>query len=94
VLEDEDDLGVHPDLRYDGPRPLYRQVADHIEERIRSGELEVDVRLPAERDLMDHYRVSYSTIRRAMEELRKRHTINTVHGKGNYVARVPAERGE
>jgi GntR family transcriptional regulator len=91
--EDEDDeLGVHPDIRYTGPAFVYAQVADHIEERIRSGDLGVDEQLPPERELADQYRVAYMTIRRAMQELRARGTISTIHGRGTFVVKVPPKK--
>lgn len=92
VREDDDKREVHPDLRINGRMPLYEQVANLLEDRIRAGELGVDDRLIAERELAEYFGVSYSTVRRAMEELRDRGTVSTVHGKGTYVVRVPRRR--
>jgi GntR family transcriptional regulator len=70
-----------------GPEPerAYVRVADDIEARIRSGELPAGSRLRSERDLAEHYEVSYGTIRRAMKMLRDRNLIETRHGHGTYV---------
>lgn len=67
----------------------YLRVADDIANRIASGELAPGARLRAERELAEHYEVSYGTIRRAMEVLRERELIATVHGRGTFVADKP-----
>ena len=63
----------------------YLRVADDIAARIASGELPPGARLRAERDLAEHYGVSYGTVRRAMEVLRERGLITTIHGRGTFV---------
>jgi DNA-binding transcriptional MocR family regulator len=50
------------------------------------------LRLRPERDLAEHYDVSYGTIRRAMEVLRERRLVETSHGRGGperCPARIP-----
>jgi DNA-binding GntR family transcriptional regulator len=64
----------------------YLRVADDIAARITSGELTAGTRLRAERDLATHYGVAYGTIRRAMQVLRERDLIETIHGRGTFVA--------
>jgi GntR family transcriptional regulator len=44
-------------------------------------------RLRAERELAEHYEVAYGTVRRAMEVLRERRLIETIHGRGTFVTR-------
>lgn len=73
----------------DGPRLVYVQVADLIAGRIARGELAPGSRLPAERDLAAEYGVAYDTIRRAAAVLRERGLIETVHGRGTFVAIPP-----
>lgn len=65
---------------------VYVRVADDIAGRIASGELASGTRLRAERDLATHYGVAYGTIRRAMQLLRERELIVTIHGRGTFVA--------
>ena len=65
---------------------VYVRVADDIAARIASGELASGTRLRAERDLAAHYGVAYGTIRRAMQLLRERELIVTIHGRGTFVA--------
>lgn len=63
----------------------YLRVADDIAAHIASGELVPGARLRSERDLAGHYGVSYGTVRRAMEVLRERGLIETIHGRGTFV---------
>ena len=65
----------------------YLRVADDIAARIASGELAPGARLRGERDLATYYEVSYGTVRRAMEVLRERGLIETIHGRGTFVRR-------
>jgi DNA-binding GntR family transcriptional regulator len=39
----------------------------------------------SERDLAEYYGVAYATVRRAMQVLRERGLIETIHGRGTYV---------
>ena len=82
-------LLVVSDLEATGGRDAdlaYVRVADDIAARIASGELKPGARLRAERELAEHYGVSYGTIRRAMEVLRERGLITTIHGRGTFVS--------
>ncbi|NDL58872.1 winged helix-turn-helix domain-containing protein [Phytoactinopolyspora mesophila] len=71
-----------------GPGYLFAKVADHIEARIRCGELSPDGRLAGERALAEEYGVSLGTARRAVAELRERGLVVVLPAKGTYV--VPA----
>ena len=79
--------GDFPRLDRAGPELVYAMIADHIEARIRHGDLTPGQRLPAERELADNYGVAYMTMRRAIRELRERKLVLTVVGKGNFVVR-------
>jgi GntR family transcriptional regulator len=77
------------DLEASGGRDAelaYVQIADDIAARITSGELQPGARLLSERALADYYGRSYQTVRRAMEVLRERGLIVTIHGRGTFVA--------
>ena len=67
----------------DSPVLAYVQLADDLARKIGSGEL--TGRLPAERDLASEYGVAYGTVRRAMELLRERGLVESVHGRGTFV---------
>jgi len=66
-----------------GAEYAYVQVANDIERRITEGE--ITAKLPSERSLAEDYGVAYTTVRRAMEVLRERRVIITVHGRGTFV---------
>ncbi|MEV5309981.1 GntR family transcriptional regulator [Streptomyces sp. NPDC052610] len=80
------DYSAVPDFNPQGPQLVYVAVADHVEARIRAGELQPGARLPAERDLAQEYGVAYLTVRRAAQVLRDRGLIVTVHGRGTFVS--------
>jgi DNA-binding GntR family transcriptional regulator len=76
------------DLEASGGRDAdlaYVQIADDITNRIASGELRPGARLLSERALAGYYGRSYQTVRRAMEVLRERGLITTIHGRGTFV---------
>jgi len=68
----------------DSPELAYIQVANLLAARIQAGEIKG--RLPSERDLAEDYGVAYGTVRRAMEVLRERGLVVSVHGRGTFVA--------
>lgn len=68
---------------HDAPDPVYEQVASLLEREIRDGTR--TGRLPSERDLAVELGVSYGSVRHAMELLRDRGLIRTIHGRGTYV---------
>jgi GntR family transcriptional regulator len=70
----------------DGPTPLYVQVADLIEGMIRDGTLPPNRPIPSEATIQQRYGVARGTTRKAVEVLRERGLVFTVHGKGTFVA--------
>ncbi len=67
-------------------RPIYDQIYTQIRGQILSGALEPGQALPSIRALAKDLRVSVITTKRAYDELEKEGHINTVPGKGCYVA--------
>jgi DNA-binding FadR family transcriptional regulator len=61
----------------------YMQIADDIVRRINEGEIKH--KLPSEWAMVEEYGASYTTVRRAMKELRKREVIASQHGRGTFV---------
>ena len=77
----------------EGPAFMYEQIADHIEARIRAGELPPGSRLPGEQALRQEYGIALSTVRKAMGLLRDRGLITTRASLGSFVNReIPAKR--
>lgn len=66
---------------------VYARLADHIAARIGAGHYAPGAMLPNEREMTAEYGVSIDTVRRAMEELRKRGLVVTYPSRGTYVAR-------
>ena len=66
--------------------PLYRQIADGLRSKIDSGELEPGSQLPTEDELMSIYHASRNTVRGAINQLTIRGLVNTLHGRGTFVA--------
>jgi GntR family transcriptional regulator len=61
------------------------QVSADIEVDIDAGRLAPDTRLPSEAELSQQYGVARVTVRRAIELLRDKGKVVTVHGRGTYV---------
>ena len=66
-------------------RPIYRQLSDLLEARFVE-EARPGDRLPSEAELSEQFDVNRLTVRRALNELNQRGLIETVHGKGSFVA--------
>ncbi|MBB3112507.1 DNA-binding transcriptional MocR family regulator [Paenibacillus phyllosphaerae] len=67
-------------------KPLYQQIADHLEQRISLGELPSGSLLPAERKLSEQLGVNRSTVVQAYEELRASGLIESMKGSGTRVS--------
>ncbi len=79
------------ELRADSPpgltaRPLYQQVKDYIEDRIKSGKWPPEARIPSENELVRTLGVSRMTINRALRELSEAGLLIRLQGVGTYVA--------
>lgn len=66
--------------------PIYLQIKNQIKVQIISGKLKVGEQLPSIRFLAKELRVSMITAKRAFDELELDGFINSVQGKGNFVA--------
>ena len=65
---------------------LYERILLVLVEQIRSGKLPVGSKLPTEAELTAQYRVSRTTARRALDELRRRGLVERQAGRGTFVA--------
>ena len=68
------------------PDPIYEQVSKQIKAQIISGDLAEGDALPSIRKLAMELQISVITTKRAYEELEKEGFIDTVSGKGCFVA--------
>jgi DNA-binding FadR family transcriptional regulator len=68
--------------------PRYRLVAEEIAARIRAGDLPLDSKMPADKDLVVQLGVSRTTVREAMIALELMGYVVTRYGAGAFVART------
>lgn len=66
--------------------PIYLQIKNQIKAQIISGSLKTGEKLPSIRFMAKELRVSMITVKRAFDELELDGFINSVQGKGNFVA--------
>ncbi|RDY24235.1 GntR family transcriptional regulator [Romboutsia maritimum] len=66
--------------------PLYEQIQSQIKSQILNGDLKPGDGLPSIRGLAKELKVSIITTKRAYEELEKEGFLETVTGKGTFVA--------
>ena len=66
-------------------KPLYQIVSEAIIERIESGGLKPNDRLPSESELCEQYSVGRNTVRRALSELANDGVLKTIPGLGTFV---------
>ena len=72
-------------------RPIYEQIVSQFKEMIISGKLKSCEALPSIRALAKDLRISVITTKRAYEELERDGFIETVAGKGSFVAEQNTE---
>lgn len=68
------------------PEPIYEQIGKQIKAQIISADLKEGDPLPSIRKLAKELHISVITTKRAYEELEKEGFIDTVGGKGTFVA--------
>ena len=71
--------------------PLYEQVKEQIKNGIVSNELKTGELLPSIRSLARDLKISVITTKNAYEELEQEGYVETIPGKGTYVANKNAE---
>lgn len=73
-------------------KPIYQQLFDQISSQIIKGELKGDYCLPPIRTAAVELRVSIITVKKAWEELERYGLINTMVGRGCFVADLSQEK--
>ena len=68
------------------PDPIYEQISKQIKGQILSGDLAEGEPLPSIRRLAQDLQISVITTKRAYDELEREGFLNTVGGKGTFVA--------
>jgi DNA-binding transcriptional MocR family regulator len=71
--------------------PVYRAIADALDEDVQNGALRAGMRLPAHRDLADHLGVTVTTVTRAYTEAARRGLTSGYVGRGTFIRGNEAE---
>lgn len=71
--------------------PIYEQIKEQIKNKIVSNELEKGELLPSIRSLAKDLRISVITTKNAYDELEREGYVETIPGKGTYVASINIE---
>jgi GntR family transcriptional regulator len=66
--------------------PLYRQLAETLQQSLESGKFGAHAPLPAERELAVTYQVSRETVRKAIRLLEEQGVLYSDHGRGTFAA--------
>lgn len=75
-----------PEINYSGHIPVYKQIAQWMRGKIKSGVWNVDQKIMPETELARVFQVSRGTIRSAIEVLCEERLLIRVQGKGTYVS--------
>lgn len=67
-------------------KPIYEQISSQIKNKIMNGTLDAGEMLPSMRALAKDLHISVITVQRAYEDLTRDGFIETVSGKGSFVA--------
>ena len=72
-------------------KPIYEQITEQLKNKVVSNELKTGEVLPSIRTLAKDLRISVITTKNAYDELEKEGFVETVPGKGTYVANKNVE---
>lgn len=73
-------------INHSSMQPIYEQIMEQIKSKVMHGELKEDTALPSVRVLAKELKVSALTVKKAYDALEEEGFVNTVHGKGSFVA--------
>jgi len=86
-------LSGSPSLDKLSPVPLYHQLRTLLQEKIESGDLKPEDRLPSEEEIATQCQVSKITVRQALAELGNAGYVKRYQGRGTFVTRHRVEQG-
>ena len=79
------ELDPHDKLDLASAVPYYLQLHQHMEHQIKSGIWKPGSKLPSEQVLCEHFKVSRTVVRQAMNSLTTSSLATTLRGKGSFV---------
>lgn len=74
-----------PNVNKTDKRPNYDHIQETIAAHIQRVKIPAGTRLPSEPMLINHFRVSRTTVRKAIENLETQGLVRKIHGKGTFV---------
>ena len=72
-------------------RPIYEQIIDSIKEKVIKGILKPGDQLPSVRQLAARLTINANTVMKAYSELEREEVIETIRGKGAFIAMMPSK---
>ncbi|MDR9852492.1 GntR family transcriptional regulator [Paenibacillus sp. VCA1] len=72
-------------------QPLYIQIQDYFKERISTGKLKINDKIPSEKELMKQFEVSRITVATALGQLAKEGWLYRIPGRGSFVKGIAGE---
>lgn len=76
-------------LNKDVPVQLYYQLTNELRHYIKSGNLSVGDSFPTDREIMEKYKLSATTVRRAIKQLVSEGWVERTPGKGTFIRKEP-----
>ena len=76
------------DLRQNSSVPIYRDLADHIIEKINSGKLVAGDKLPTEHSLANHLGINRLTVRKSYQVLENKNLVERRRGMGTFISEI------
>lgn len=76
-------------IDFTSEKPLYKQIADDIEQQISNGRLKVGDQLPTHKVLADKYNVSLITVKQGISDLVSKNILFSRQGRGTFIAQKP-----
>ena len=73
-------------INHSSMQPIYEQIVEQINNMVMHGELKEYTALPSVRTFAKELKVSALTVKKAYDVLEEEGFVNTVHGKGSFVA--------
>lgn len=73
-------------INFNSMVPIYEQISDQIKRLIKEQILKENDPLPSVRSLAKELKISALTVKKAYDELEGEGIVNTIHGKGTYIA--------
>ncbi len=70
-------------------RALYEQIIDHMKEQVLKGALKPGDQVPSIRQLAGMLTINANTVMKAYSELERQHIIETIRGRGTFIAQLP-----